>query len=122
MNYYNPNQVRSPQRYVKDVDPLFDGGEDSVSIAILENCEKNNTIGIRWNVSENEKKDERKVERGRVCVGMPQSHGYSVWFLLPESAWRLVPQMIKGEIASGHNNLIDISEEEIQSKIDQIIE
>ncbi len=33
MRYHPPNQVTSPQDYVSNVRVLFDGGDDSVSIA-----------------------------------------------------------------------------------------
>ncbi len=48
----------------------------------------NHNIGIRWNVSEKEWDDRRKYEDGMVCVGMPQSRGYSVWFILPDTSWK----------------------------------
>lgn len=53
---------------------------------------------------------------------MPQSRGYSVWFILPDTLWKFVPQMIKDEIkVRHHENLVHIAEEEIQTAIDNII-
>ena len=63
MNYNKPGQVRSPRGYTKHIKPLFDGGEEGYSIAILENCEGNHNIGVRWNVSEKEWDDTRKTEK-----------------------------------------------------------
>ena len=122
MNYNHPDKVRSPRSYVKHITPLYDGGEEGVSIAILENSDGNHNIGIRWNVSEKEWEDRRKTEEGMCCVGMPQSRGYSVWFILPDTSWQFVPQMIKEEIQRHNNqNLIDISEEEIQREVKRVL-
>lgn len=123
MNYNHPNQVRSPRGYAKHIKPLYDGGEDGFSIAILENCDGNHNVGIRWNVSEKEWYDKRKTEEGMLCVGMPQSRGYSVWFILPDTSWQFVPQMIKEEILKNYKqNMVKISEKQIQKEIDHIVE
>lgn len=122
MQYNHPDQVRSPRGYAKHIRPLYDGGEEGFSIAILENRDGNYNIGIRWNVSEKEWDDSRKTEERMICVGMPQSRGYSVWFILPATLWRYVPQMIKDEINVRHNqNLISITEEQIQDAVNDII-
>jgi hypothetical protein len=122
MKYNHPNQVRSPRGYVKHITPLYDGGEEGFSIAILEDCDGVYNIGIRWNVSEKEWYDSRKTEEGKVCVGMPQSRGYSVWFILPDTVWKLVPQMIKDEIMNHHKlNLVSITEKQIQDAVNEII-
>lgn len=123
MNYNRPDKVRSPRGYAKHIKPLYDGGEEGFSIAILEDCNENKNIGIRWNVSEKEWEDSRKTEDGMACVGMPQSRGYSVWFILPDTSWQFIPQMIKEEISlRGKQNLIDISEERIQEEVKRIID
>lgn len=122
MKYNRPNQVRSPRGYAKKVTPLYDGGEEGVSIAILEDCDGVYNIGIRWNISEKEWDDRRKTEEEMVCVGMPQSRGYSVWFILPDTAWKFVPQMIKDEINVHKNlNVVNITEDQIQDAVDSII-
>lgn len=123
MNYNHPEQVRSPRGYAKHIKPLYDGGEEGCSIAILEDYNGYKNIGIRWNVSEKEWEDSRKTEKGMTCVGMPQSRGYSVWFILPDTSWQFVPQMIKEEINQrGKQNLINISEIQIQNAVDKIKE
>ncbi|MBQ9236367.1 MAG: hypothetical protein IJ183_00420 [Prevotella sp.] len=123
MNYNHPNQVRSPRGYAKHIKPLYDGGEEGFSIAILEGCDGNHNVGIRWNVSEKEWYDKRKTEEGMLCVGMPQSRGYSVWFILPDTSWQFVPQMIKEEILKNYKqNMVKISEKQIQKEIDHIVE
>lgn len=123
MNYNHPNQVRSPRGYAKYIKPLYDGGAEGCSIAILIDSDGNHNVGIRWNVSEKEWYDKRKIEEGMPCVGMPQSRGYSVWFILPDTSWQFVPQMIKKEISRNNKqNLVNISEEQIQKEIDHIVE
>lgn len=123
MRYNHPNNVRSPRGYAKHIEPLYDGGEEGISIAILENSDGNHNIGIRWNVSEKERDDRSKIEEKKACVGMPQSRGYSVWFIMPDTSWRFVPQMINDEIAlNGKPNLIKITEEQIQEAVNIILE
>lgn len=108
--------------YAKQIRPLYDGGEEGFSIAILEDSNGYKNIGIRWNVSEKEWEDSRKTEDGMTCVGMPQSRGYSVWFILPDTSWQFVPQVIREEIRNhDKQNLINISEEQIQKSVNDII-
>ena len=122
MKYIKPKDVKSPRSYVKSIKPLYDGGCWGFSIAILENINGECNVGMRWNISENEWEDQRKNDEEMYCVGMPQSRGYSVWFILPKSSWKYVPQMIKDEI-EGNNipNQIDISESQIQEEINNLI-
>ena len=122
MKYIKPKDVKSPRSYVKTIKPLYDGGCEGFSIAILENIIGVCNVGMRWNISENEWEDQSKINEEKYCVGMPQSRGYSVWFILPKSSWKYVPQMIKDEIAA-HNmpNQLDISESQIQEEINNLI-
>lgn len=122
MKYINPKDVKSPSSYVKSIKPLYDGGFWGFSIAILENINGECNVGLRWNISENEWEDQRKIKEEKYCVGMPQSRGYSVWFILPKSSWKYVPQMIKDEIDGNNSpNQIDISESQIQEEINKLI-
>ena len=122
MKYIKPKDVISPRRYVKTIKQLYDGGCEGFSIAILENINGECNVGMRWNISENEWEDQRKIKEEKYCVGMPQSRGYSVWFILPKSSWKYVPQMIRDEIAGNNSpNQIDISESQIQEKIKKLI-
>ena len=122
MKYIKPKDVKSPRRYVKTIKPLYDGGCEGFSIAILENINGVCNIGMRWNISENEWEDQQKIKEEKYCVGMPQSRGYSVWFILPKSSWQYVPLMIKDEIDGNNSpNQIDISESKIQEEIKKLI-
>ena len=122
MKYIEPKNVKSPHSYVKRIKPLYDGGCHGFSIAILENIKGKCNVGMRWNISENEWVDQRKTKEEIYCVGMPQSRGCSVWFILPNSSWKYVPQMIMDEI-SGNNrpNRLDISVSQIQEEINKLI-
>ena len=122
MKYIKPINVKSPRSYVKTIKPLYDGGCEGFSIAILENINGECNVGMRWNISENEWEDQRKIKEEKYCVGMPQSRGYSVWFILPKSSWKYVPQMIKDEIDGNNSpNQLDISESKIQEEINKLI-
>ena len=122
MKYIKPKDVKSPRSYVKTIIPLYDGGCEGFSIAILENINGDYHVGMRWNISENEWEDQRKIKEEKYCVGMPQSRGYSVWFILPKSSWKYVPQMIKDEIDGNNSpNQLDISEPQIQEEIKKLI-
>ena len=84
MNYVDPSDVKSPKDYIKNVEVLYNGKEDSFSIAKLDWKNDKETYAIRWNVSMREKADSEKSKGNKRCVGMPSSHGLPVWFVLPD--------------------------------------
>ena len=83
MKYKDPNNVRTPKDIIKDVKIIYDGGEESFSLAKIKWKNKEVT-GIRWNVALREWNDQNKVKGIKECVGFPSSRGYSTWFILPE--------------------------------------
>ncbi len=83
MKYFKPEQVTSPADYVEDVVKIYDGGQDSFSLAKVK-WNGTESIAIRWNVAEREWDDVEKNNGNKVCVGMPSSRGYPVWFILPK--------------------------------------
>ena len=83
MRYYAPNDVISPKDCVSNIEVLYDGGEDSVSVAYLD-WDGISHIAMRWNVAHREWKDSEKKKGKNDCVGMPSSRGYPVWFILPK--------------------------------------
>ena len=102
MNYIRPNQVTSPQDYISNIRVLHDGGEGSFSIAMIE-WEGNDCFAIRWNVARREWDDPEKQNGNKQCVGMPSSHGYPVWFVLPDeiidtmsSIWNIINEHGRG--------------------------
>ena len=68
MKYNQPKNVRSPRGYANQITPIYDGGCNGFSIAILKNNNGNHNIGIRWNISEKEWRDKLKTEETKVCV------------------------------------------------------
>lgn len=94
MKYAPPNTVTSPQDYITNIRVIFDGGEDSVSIAKLD-WEGVTRIAMRWNVARREWDDPEKQSGKKVCVGMPSSHGFPVWFVLPDDFFSKDSEMRK---------------------------
>jgi hypothetical protein len=102
----NPSKVLSPKKNVKNVSVLYKG--DAVpgeySVAKLE-WNGNDVIGIRWNITENEVHDKDKISGKNVCLGEPNSHGYSTWFILPDD---LIGKLITNDIlAKDLKNYLD---------------
>jgi hypothetical protein len=96
MKYAPPNTVTSPQDYISNIRVIYDGGENSFSIARLD-WEAKPCIAMRWNVARRECDDPEKQSGKKACVGMPSSHGFPVWFLLPDEiisknseVWKLI--------------------------------
>jgi len=83
MKYHEPINVISPKDFIKIIDIVEEGDESSYSIALIE-WEGIKQLAIRWNVARREWDDIDKVEERKICVGMPSSHGYPVWFVLPK--------------------------------------
>jgi len=83
MRYKTPNEVKSPRDAISNVDVLFDGGIDSVSVARLTWFGKQ-VLGMRWNIALREWDDLDKESESKECLGMPVSRGYSTWFVLPD--------------------------------------
>jgi len=116
--YRNPLDVISPKGLVEDVELLFDGGSSSYSIVKL-NYNGSPAIGLRWNVSDHEQMDDDKINGRTECVGIPQSHGYPIWFIIPKSFYRYLRLIIEDEMMSNdiHTGL---SIQQISEKIDNM--
>jgi hypothetical protein len=82
MKYIPPQNVTGPQDYISSVTVLYDGQDEGFSIAKIV-WEDTACYGIRWNIARREWDDPEKVANKKTCVGMPSSHGYPVWFILP---------------------------------------
>lgn len=83
MKYFAPKKVIGPKDFVTNVKVLYDGGPNSVSVAQLD-WEGNTCIAMRWNIARREWDDKDKKNNKKTCVGMPSSHGFPVWFILPD--------------------------------------
>ncbi len=75
MKYVHPTDVRTPRKNVKGVHVLYDGAEDSFSIAVLnwvdESGQTIDKLALRWNGSEESPK------------GYPSAMGNPSWFIIP---------------------------------------
>lgn len=96
MNYIKPNKVVSPRDFIKNVNVLFDGGINSFSIAELE-WEGGKSYGMRWNVARREWDDPEKLNGNKICMGMPTSRAYPVWFILPNATTNYIQEIIEEE-------------------------
>ena len=66
----NPENVKCPQKHIKNVQVLYTDETDNFSIAsVLWN--NNKRIAIRWN-------------GGGDRLGYPQSRGKATWFIIPQ--------------------------------------
>jgi hypothetical protein len=71
MAYPLPQTVRSPRAHWTLIDVLYDGGEESYSIAVGI-WDEDPVLAIRWNGSD------------ETPTGNPQSRGLPTWFIMPE--------------------------------------
>lgn len=90
----HPLSVLSPKKNVKNVTLLYNGGPlpGGYSIAKLQWNGKD-VIGVRWYISENEVHYTDKISGKKVCLGEPNSRGYSTWFILPDN---LISKLLTG--------------------------
>ena len=82
IKYFDPMDVISPKDYLEVIEIIYSGNEDSYSLAKVR-WDEEEAIAIRWNVAKREHNDSEKMSGKKKCVGMPSSHGYPVWFILP---------------------------------------
>jgi hypothetical protein len=83
IRYRNPEEVRHPRKFVRQVTVLFDGGAEGFSLAIID-WEGLDHVGIRWNVMFSERDDTVKASGAVVCDGSPAAQsGRPSWFILP---------------------------------------
>jgi hypothetical protein len=94
--------VTSPRDCVSNVRVLYDGGQNSVSVAIID-WEGQPRFAMRWNVALREGDDPEKQSGRKVCAGMPMSRGHSVWFIVPDEmldknseVWEAINKAKKG--------------------------
>jgi len=73
MSYTDPNTVRSPKGSIKDLKVIYNGGENSWSLAEMK-WDGSPVLAMRWNGGSN---------NGFPSIGNPQSRGVPTWFVLP---------------------------------------
>lgn len=82
MKYTLPVDVYKPIENISEVEVMYDGGANSVSIAKII-WDGKETFGIRWNKNSNEKDFPTFLGWKRTSIGMPSVFGNPVWFILP---------------------------------------
>jgi hypothetical protein len=101
MSYMPPAMVRSPKDRVKDLEVLYDDGENSWSMAKMK-WDGEEAVGVRHNGNEKH-------------VGSPQARGIPMWFILPEpiaeAAKNLVPTLITKQKADQRKALLAAKDE-----------
>ena len=65
---------------------ILDQGERGISVAQIDWYEEPILV-MKWNISLREWDDPKKISEEDVCLGMPVSRGYPVWFVIPEELW-----------------------------------
>lgn len=85
MSYTDPHTVLTPKGRIKDLKIVYDGGENSWSLArmIWDNTP---IIGMRWNGGSN---------NGKPSIGMPSARGYATWFVVPSEVGDAIEQMLR---------------------------
>ncbi len=84
MNYTDPNTVLTPKGRIENLKVIFDGGENSWSLASME-WDGTAVLGMRWNGG---------MSNGNPTVGNPQSRGKPTWFVVPNEVGNVVKQML----------------------------
>jgi hypothetical protein len=74
MSYILPSQVLSPKGSIKNLNVLYDGGENGWSLAEM-TWDGIPVLAMRWNGGSN---------NGSPSIGNPQSRGVPTWFVVPE--------------------------------------
>jgi hypothetical protein len=72
-NYIEPHLVVSPRNMIRNVRPIYDGGLEHQSAALID-WDGVEHLGLRWNGHER--------EDGKPSIGMPSSKGFPTWFLV----------------------------------------
>ena len=85
MNYTDPNTVLTPKGRITDLKVIYDGQEDSWSLAKMK-WDGTEVVAMRWNGG---------LSNGRPTVGNPQSRGKPTWFVVPEEVGGAIEQMLK---------------------------
>lgn len=82
MKYTDPRTVLSPRKVISDLNVIHDGGEEGISVATMK-WDGVDAIGIRWNIAMNEWDEPMKISEKKVCLGLPTSRAFPVWYILP---------------------------------------
>jgi hypothetical protein len=89
MSYVDPKTVLSPKGSIADIEVIYDGGENSWSLARMK-WDDTPVIAMRWNGGSND---------GRPSVGNPQSRGYPTWFVVPDEVGEAIEKNLKPSLS-----------------------
>jgi hypothetical protein len=83
--YTDPKTVLTPKGRIKNLEVIYDGGEDSWSLArmLWDNAP---IIGMRWNGG---------FDNGKPSIGMPSARGYATWFVVPSEVGDAIENMLR---------------------------
>jgi len=85
MSYILPHTVLTPKGSIKDLEILFDGGENSWSLAKMK-WDNHPVIAMRWNGGSG---------NGIPSIGNPQSRGYPTWFVVPDEVGEAIKKIVE---------------------------
>jgi hypothetical protein len=95
MSYIDPRTVLSPKGSIADIEVIYDGGENSWSLARMK-WDDSPVIAMRWNGGS---------ANGQPSIGNPQSRGYPTWFVVPDEVGEAIEKMIQlGQLAKPKNS------------------
>jgi len=83
--YIDPKTVLTPKGSVANLEVIYDGGEDSWSLARML-YDDAPVMGMRWNGGSS---------NGKPSIGTPNARGYSTWFILPPEVGEAVENMVR---------------------------
>jgi Cdc6-like AAA superfamily ATPase len=86
MSYIKPDLVISPKNSVSDLRVIYDGGENSWSLAEMK-WEGDKVMALRWNGG--------STDQRFPGIGNPQSRGVPTWFILPDEIGEIVVDMLR---------------------------
>lgn len=86
MSYTPPGLVLSPKGRVEDLNVVYDGGEESWSLAKMK-WDGDKAVGIRWNGGSDDKRFPG--------IGNPQSRGVPTWFILPDEVAQVTLALVR---------------------------
>lgn len=86
MSYITPNMVTSPKARIRDLDVIYDGGEEGWALAKMK-WDDYDVVAMRWNGGSNDPRFPG--------IGNPQSRGVPTWFILPGEVADVIIDMLK---------------------------
>jgi hypothetical protein len=96
MSYVEPSTVVSPRASVRSVEVIYTSSHNGGWSVARVNWEDTESVGIRWNGSEEEP-----------GIGNPQSRGNPVWFIVPAELHDVILAKVEDLAVSAPGGLFD---------------